>query len=250
MDLLVSLDSIEGDDPLIRDGKRSISNELTRFINVINGVKIISSRVVKNVRGGNKARVFSSDRKIEFNEAIDKFVASEKESEEEEEEDQENPRFSNTGKSGVLRTRGGGLSRSHGGVKPKQKKSVTFAENGDAYRVFRSIAEPASMGNLNEQESFDAEIELMKNLSKKVEKLGMASKDCEVDEGEDGGSSGSSDNEMDPRKDGYYERNVRDENDNEHENESFLFSAPLPVKMEARAGDYINRKKGVKIVDN
>lgn len=213
---------------------------------------------MKNVRSGNEARVFSSDRKIEFdanlNEAIDKYVASVKESEEEEEEDHQNPRFTDTGKSGVLRTRGGGLARNHGGLKPKQKKSVTFAENGDAYRVFHSTLEPASIGNVNEQESFDAEIELMKNLSKKVEKLGMASKNCEVDEEEDGSSSGSSDNEMDPnyisRKDGYYERNVRDENDNEHENESFLFSAPLPVKMEARAADYINRKKGVKIVDN
>ncbi|CAN4082665.1 unnamed protein product [Withania somnifera] len=255
MDLLVKLNSIEGDDPLIRDGKRSISNELTRFMKVINGVSIISSRVVKNVRGGNEARVFSSDCKIELNtnlnEATDKFVASEKESEEEEEEeDREETRFSDAGKYCVLQTRGGGLARSHGGVKPKQKKSVTFAENGDAYRVFRSTLEPRSRGNINEQESFDAEIELMKDLSKKVEKLDMASKGCEVDEEEDGGSTGSNDDEMDPRKDGYYERNVRDDNDNEHQNESFLFSAPLPVKMEARAGDYINRKKGIKIVDN
>ncbi|WMV17357.1 hypothetical protein MTR67_010742 [Solanum verrucosum] len=260
-DLLVRLDSIEGDDPLIRDGKRSISNELTRFMKVINGVSIFSSRVVKNVRGGNKARVFSSDRKVEFdtnfNGAIDKFAASVKESEEEEEEeeDPQSPRFSDTRKSGVLRTRGGGLARSYGGVKPKQRKSVTFAENGDAYLSFHSTMEPASMGNVNEQEAFDSEKELIKNLSKRVEKLGMASKGCEGDEEGDGGSSGSSDNEMDPnyvsRKDGYYERNVRDENDiNEHENESSVFSAPMPVKMEARAADYINRKKGVKIVDN
>lgn len=258
-DLLVRLDSIEGDDPLIRDGKRSISNELTRFMKVINGVSIFSSRVVKNVRGGNKAKVFSSDRKVEFDTnldgAIDKFVASVKESEEEEEEeDHQNPRFFDTRKSGVLRTKGGGLARSHGGVKPKQKKSVTFAENGDAYGSSHSTMEPASMGNVNENEAFDTEKELIKNLSKRVEKLGMASKGCEGDEEEDGVSSGSSDNEMDPsyisRKDGYYERNVRDENDNEHENESFVFSAPMPVKMEARAADYINRKKGVKIVNN
>ncbi|KAG5624170.1 hypothetical protein H5410_009388 [Solanum commersonii] len=259
-DLLVRLDSIEGDDPLIRDGKRSISNELTRFMKVINGVSIFSSRVVKNVRGGNKARVFSSDRKVEFdtnfNGAVDKFVASVKESEEEEEEeeDHQSPRFSDTRKSGVLRTRGGGLARSYGGVKPKQRKSVTFAENGDAYRSFHSTMVPASMGNVNEEETFDSEKELIKNLSKRVEKLGMASKGCEGDEEEDGGSSGGSDNEMDPnfisRKDGYYESTVRDENDNVHENESSVFSAPMPVKMEARAADYINRKKGVKIVDN
>ncbi|KAK4346435.1 hypothetical protein RND71_032774 [Anisodus tanguticus] len=233
MDLLVKLDSIQGDDQLIRDGKRSIRNELTRFMKAINGVTVISRRIVKNVRNGNKARVFSSDPKMEFgsnrNEAVDKFVASVNESEEEEEEHQK-PRFAEVRKSGVLRS----------GLKPKQKKSVSFAEN------------------VNGQESFDSEIELMKNLSKRVEKIGILSKDdAEVDEEEGGGSSGSSDNEiMDPnyvsRKDnGYYERNVRDENENENETESFLFSAPLPVKMEARAAaDYINRKKGVKIVDN
>ncbi|KAF3668676.1 putative galacturonosyltransferase 14-like [Capsicum annuum] len=260
LDLLVRLDSIEGDDPLIRDGKRSISNELARFVKAINGVTIISSRVVKNVGGGYKARVFSTDRKIEFDtnrsEAIDKFVASvnESEDEEEEEEDQQNTRLSDTEKSGILLTRCGGLAGSHGGVKPKRKKSVTFAENGGAYRVFHSSPEPASVGNVHEKESFDDEIELIKNLNKRVEKLGMASKDCQVAEQEDSESSGSSDNERDPnqisRKDGYYERNVRDENDNEIENESFLFSAPLPVKMEGRAADHINRKKGVKIVGN
>ncbi|PHT57447.1 hypothetical protein CQW23_05933 [Capsicum baccatum] len=116
-----------GDDPLIRDGKRSISNELARFVKAINGVTIISSRVV-----------------------------NESEDEEEEEEDQQNTRLSDTEKSGVLRTRGGGLTRSHGGVKPKRKKSVTFAENG----------------------------ELIKNLNKRVEKLGKASKDCQVAEPE------------------------------------------------------------------
>lgn len=215
---------------------------------VINGVSIFSSRVVKNVRGGNKAKFFSSDHTVEFD-TIDKFVASVEESEEEEEEDEEdhrNPRFSDTRKSGVLRTRGGGLASSNGGVKPKQKKSVTFADNGNAYR--------ASMGNVNEEETFDTEKELIKNLSKRVEKLGMATKGCEGDEEEDGGSSGSSDNEMNlnyiSRKDGYYERNLRDENDNEHENERSVFSAPMPVKMEDRAADYINRKKGVKIVEH
>ncbi|TMW81191.1 hypothetical protein EJD97_011265, partial [Solanum chilense] len=260
-DLLVRLDSIEGDDPLIRDGKRSINNEVTRFMKVINGVSIFSSRVVKNVRSGNKARVFSSDRKVEFDTnfsgAVDKFVASVKESEEEEEEEEDHqsrPRFSDNRKSGVLRTRGGGFARGHGVVKPNQRKSVTFADNGDAYQSLHGTMEPASMGNVNEQETFDTEKELIKNLSKRVEKLGMASKGCEGDEEEDGGYSGSSDNDMDPnyisRKDRHYERNVRDENDNEHENESSVFSAPMPVKMEARAADYMNRKKGVKIVDN
>lgn len=243
MDLLVKLDSIQGDDQLIRDGKRSINNELTRFMKVINGVSVFSSRVVKNVRSGNKSRVFNSDREVELgtnlNEAIDKFVATVNESEEEEEEEEhlKNPRVSEARKSGVLRR-----NRDEGGLKPKQKKSVSFAEN------------------VNGQESFDAdEIELMKNLSRRVEKIGALSKDdAEVDEEEDGGRySGSSDNEiMDPnyyisrKDDGYNERNVRDEDENE--TESFLFSAPLPVKMEARAAaDYINnRKKGVKIVDN
>lgn len=247
MDLLVKLDSIQGDDQLIRDGKRSINNELTRFMKVINGVSVFSSRVVKNVRGGNKARGFNSDREVELgtnlNEAFDKFVATVNESEEEEEEEEhlKNPGVSEARKSGVLRR-----NRDEGGLKPKQKKSVSFAEN------------------VNGQESFDAdEIELMKNLSRRVEKIGILSKDdTEVDEEEDGGRySGSSDNEiMDPnyyisrKDDGYNERNVRDEHENENENEteSFLFSAPLPVKMEARAAaDYINnRKKGIKIVDN
>lgn len=229
---------MQGDDQLIRDGKRSINNELTRFMKVINGVSVFSSRVVKNVRSGNKSRCFNSDREVELgtnlNEAIDKFVATVSESEEEEEEHLKNPRVSEARKSGVLRR-----NRDEGGLKPKQKKSVSFAEN------------------VNGQESFDAdEIELMKNLSRRVEKkIGTLSKDdAEVDKEEDGGQySGSSDNEYISRKDdGYNERNVRDEDDNENETESFLFSAPLPVKMEARAAaDYINnRKKGVKIVDN
>ncbi|KAK4367591.1 hypothetical protein RND71_011383 [Anisodus tanguticus] len=176
MDLLIKLDSIQGDDQLIRDGKRLISNKLTRFMKVINGVTVISRRIVKNVRNGNKARVFSSDPKVKFgsnrNESVDKFVSSvnESESEEEEEEEEEEhqkPRFSEVRKSRVLRS----------GLKPKQKKSVSFAEN------------------VNGQESFDAE--LMKNLSRRVEKIGSLSKDdAEVDEERDGGSSGNSDNEI------------------------------------------------------
>ncbi|KAI3976758.1 hypothetical protein MKX01_008616 [Papaver californicum] len=54
MDLLLKLDSVQGGDPMIRDGKRSISRDLVRFLEFIDSIPVkrqqISSKAMKNVR--------------------------------------------------------------------------------------------------------------------------------------------------------------------------------------------------------
>ncbi|KAK9271535.1 hypothetical protein L1049_001895 [Liquidambar formosana] len=56
MDLLLKLDSIQGGDPMIRDGKRSISRDLLRFLEFVDGVSVkrhqLSTKAMKTVRFG------------------------------------------------------------------------------------------------------------------------------------------------------------------------------------------------------
>ncbi|KAA8547928.1 hypothetical protein F0562_004357 [Nyssa sinensis] len=274
IDLLIKLDNIQGGDPMIRDGKRSVSRELIRFIEFIDGVSVkkkeLSSRRGKNERWtgtGNKSRVLYSGHRMGNAECgdldgdernlmeklrgrVEKLQGLSRVLEDDDEGDVglENPNIPNNGRFGFSQNRSGGLVERSGGVQAKVKKSVSFADNGDVSRVFRSSHEPISSGDVNSRDgcgSIDDERELVDNLCKEIEEIGSFAKETEDDDEEgnmeDGGSSQINDGERNPRTaEGNYE--IRGQNGN------FAFSAPLPVQMESRA-DLLKKKKAIKIVN-
>ncbi|KAI8020409.1 hypothetical protein LOK49_LG04G03432 [Camellia lanceoleosa] len=275
MNLLHKLDSIQGGDPMIRDGKRSIRIDIIRFIEFIDGVSKkrseISSIDLKNARfgrTGNKSRVLYGGQKIsiaDFREmAGDERVLVEKlrgrvekihgfsrvseddYDEEEEGIELENPRIFINGNVCASHNREGGLVKRQGGVQPKVKKNVSFADNGNVSRVFLSTHEPISTGDTNSSDgsvSIDEERELVDNLCREVEEIrGLSNGSQDDDEAhtEDG-------SERNPRRNLGAEENYEISGHHEGENGNFVFSAPLPVKMESKA-DLMKKRKAVKIV--
>lgn len=251
MNLLHKLDSIQGGDPMIRDGKRSIRIDIIRFIEFIDGVSKkrseISSIELKNARfgrTGNKSRVLYGGQKIstaDFREmAGDERVLVEKlrgrvekihgfsrvseddYDEEEEGIELENPRIFINGNVSASHNREGGLVKRQGGVQPKVKKNVSFADNGNV-----------SSGDTNSSDgsvSIDEERELVDNLCREVEAIrGLSNGSQDDDEAhtEDG-------SEINPRRNLGAEENYEISGHYEGENGNFVFSAPLPVKMADR----------------
>lgn len=162
----------------------------------------------------------------------------------------ENPRIPVNGKAGFSHNRNGGFVK----TPAKVKKSVSFAENGNVYKVFATTREPISRGDTNSSDgsdSADNEIEILDNLCRGVEEIRVLPKGNEADgqvNSEDGGSPHSSDGGRNPR------RNLRDEDSYEvighyqGENEEFTFSTPHQEKMESRA-DLMKNRKSLKIVE-
>ncbi|XP_019185545.1 PREDICTED: BAG family molecular chaperone regulator 8, chloroplastic [Ipomoea nil] len=257
--LLLQLGAIQDSDPMIRDGKNSITRELVKLIELIDVESYsLSSRIVKNVKHGcakNKSRVHVLQEMEKMESIINKYLELRKSVEEEEEEEDdddeeeefESPRVSVVKKSGVLRK--GGLGKRNGGVNSKVNKGVSFAEDSNIFRYPQVNLKPVSD---REGDSVDGNEELIENLCRRVEDLGVSLKDVEVDEEaqlEDGGGSrGSSDAETEPnyssRKEGKFGIRL----DQGDDNGTFVFSAPLPVKMEGRAG-FSNRHKTVRFAD-
>ncbi|ONI19084.1 hypothetical protein PRUPE_3G257800 [Prunus persica] len=269
IDLLLKLDSIQCGDPIVRDGKRSISRDLVRFMEFIDGVVMkrhgLSLKAVKNARFGqnvNKSRVLPTkcddlgrdQREMigKLRDRIEKIRGFARVSENDEEdvelegfqhvsdEDEENL---------MTRFKNGVLVKRHG-LQPKVKKNVSFAENGNVYRVFSNSDEPVSSGDGSD--SSDDHGELVENLRSEVEDVkGFAQETEDDDEAhtENDGSPQASDGERNPRarmtqrREDIYETKVHDLGRNGY----LLFSAPLPVKMESKA-DIIKRNKAVKLV--
>ncbi|KAI5340853.1 PREDICTED: BAG family molecular chaperone [Prunus dulcis] len=269
IDLLLKLDSIQCGDPIVRDGKRSISRDLVRFMEFIDGVVMkrhgLSLKAVKNARFGqnvNKSRVLPTkcddlgrdQREIigKLRDRIEKIRGFARVSENDEEdvelegfqhvsdEDEENL---------MTRFKNGVLVKRHG-LQPKVKKNVSFAENGNVYRVFSNSDAPVSSGDGSD--SSDDHGELVENLRSEVEDVkGFAQETEDDDEAhtENDGSPQASDGERNPRarmtqrREDIYETKVHDLGRNGY----LLFSAPLPVKMESKA-DIIKRNKAVKLV--
>ncbi|KAK9049045.1 hypothetical protein SSX86_031988 [Deinandra increscens subsp. villosa] len=231
--LLIKLDSIQGGDPMIRDGKRAISRELIRFMEVIDEMCVESQVItVKNVRFGKNSKKSGSgvlgydERKL-----LERLKNHRKNVDEVDESfDVEIPR-----KDGVPRIRIGDLShltKSQSKSQPKVKKNVRFDEDGNVYRLIKSkhnqVSSDGSDGSNGDEEE--------------VEEIGVFSKEAEVEEDD---SSEISENEMDPRKNlrtrihhttkknqPDEEVDVDDEDEEDGEDDTFVFSAPLPAKME------------------
>ncbi|KAJ0843880.1 putative IQ motif, EF-hand binding, BAG domain, BAG family molecular chaperone regulator/7/8 [Helianthus annuus] len=225
LSLLIKLDSIQGSDPMIRDGKRAISRELIRFMEMLDEMCTESQVIaVKNVRfGKNGSKFVINERK--FLENLKNQIKYVKEVDER--FNLENPRKAG----GVGQNRIGDLTKSQGKSQPKVKKNVSFDDNGNVYRLFKSSRNPVlsdGSGSSNgDDEEIEAEVE--------VEEIGVSSKETEVEEDE---SSEMSENEMDPRKNlrtrihRTTEKKQPDQEDDDDEDDSFVFSAPLPAKME------------------
>ncbi|XP_022879077.1 BAG family molecular chaperone regulator 8, chloroplastic [Olea europaea var. sylvestris] len=251
MALLLKLDSIKGGDPMIRDGKRSLSRELVNFLEFIEGLKRreLSSRLVKNVRNG-ESRVFQCKR-IMGNVNVEKLKGLVERIEKLSEYDEEGVELTENSGSGdismirnrcVSQNRNGGLMKRGDRVQSKGRKSVTFAENGNVYRVYRSSGKPCLNGDcdvsINDDDSIDDERELLDDLCREVEEIGVSSKEAEDDEEEKDllGNGSDGKNEL---------RNYPESESKHIEIGGFVFSAPLPVKMETR-GDLLENRKTVK----
>ncbi|KAL8124661.1 BAG family molecular chaperone regulator 8, chloroplastic [Apium graveolens] len=271
LNLLNKLEFIQGSDPMIRDAKRSINKELIRFMDYLDELSVkrhqLSTRVVKNLRigvSGTKSRGFSSDQRGSSSEArglredgerelleklrkrVEKMEGARafEEDEELDNVEDENSRLYVNGKRGVERVRNGVLMKRQAGAPSKAKKSVRFAENGNVYMVYKGSNGPVSFVECHSNDgsdSVDAE-----EMGREIEEIGTGD-----DEEEDEESPQISDDD-DGRES---RRNVVAESDNEssghepieNEDGSFVFSAPLPVKMEPRA-DLMN-KKSLKIIN-
>lgn len=262
---------LQGGDPLIRDGKGSISGEIMRFLEFIDGLAAkkhgCSYKPAKNVRfvmnnnksGASNASVGHGDLSGYHKEIVERLsdriekirgfsrVCDNDEEDVElegfhqfindEEDEYENPKFFPNGKNGGSKIRYGGLMKNNVG-KPRVKKSVIFAENGNVYRTFSNDHESVLIGDGSFCEGSDSsgdhgetmdhsEIEERNGISKSTEN------DVVVDE-ENAASTQSSNGERNPT------RNVRRSNDYEirrfrqDKDGSSVFSAPMPVKMESR----------------
>ncbi|KAL7608554.1 hypothetical protein Lser_V15G12965 [Lactuca serriola] len=263
MNLLIKLDAIQGSDPMIRDGKRSISRELIRFMEFIDEIstesRVISVKNIRFSKNGKQSVILQREHKIRasgsraLGDDRDERKSSENlrtqikkpnrvssvpKAEEEKVEifEVENPR-----KHGVSQSRIGCLVKNQ----PKVKKNVSFDEKGNVYRVINRKHSPVSSGESDSSNGDDEE----------VEEIGVSSKEPEIEE-ED--SSEMSENEMDPRKNlgtrihnttnknqPDQEGDDEEEEEEEEEEDSFVFSAPLPAKMEYRV-DSANNKQTVK----
>lgn len=275
MDLLLKLDSIQDSDSMIRDGKRSVTRELVRFLDFIDGVSArrhqLRNKPIRNMRtaqNASKSRVLmgrvgsncrdsgADQRELmeKLRDRVEKIRGFSRVLEKGEEDvelegfqhlsdDEENPSISIIEKGRVSKARNGILVKRHE-LEPRVKKSVSFAENGNLSRVLGSTHEPVS----GEDGTSMGQTELVENLSGEVEDMGGLSRETEDDDGgdiESGGSSQTSDDERNPI------RNLGTEDGHEvehyqYQDGSFVFSAPLPLKMESRAD--LMKRKGVKVI--
>ncbi|RAL46812.1 hypothetical protein DM860_005091 [Cuscuta australis] len=221
--LLPRLDSIQGSDPMIRDGKKSISRELIKFMELIDETCVENyshpSRIVKIVKHGSSSSSYSDSRVQMLHEMdkmesiMNKYIELRK-SVEDEDEHFESPRDLVIKKSGILQTRNGGLGKRHGEAQSKANKVVTFAEDGNV-RNLKPISSRESYRTV------DSNGEVVDNLCRRVEDLGVAFKEVEVDDEE---AQGSSDGETEPNHSSIKEGNFERKKVDHGERGSFFFS--------------------------
>ncbi|KAI3835094.1 hypothetical protein MKX03_016780 [Papaver bracteatum] len=263
MDLLLKLDSVQGGDPMIRDGKRLISRDLVRFLEFIDSITVkrqqISSKSMKNVRiqtgnnqefrvchdqGGNPKVLDKLNQRIQncYRVIDDENGTDDDEEEEGEIEDlhpvddeQENSRNPNYG---IL------VKRPN--VSVKLKKNVKFADDEQNVFVCSSGSQDSDSdvvsigGGGNDQRQF------VESLSRNADEIvgGYSSKVSEDDDDE-GASQSSNGSEGSTRE--YVKTEVMNNNGSNKQfsngNGNFLFSPPMPVTMEPKIDDLMSRRK-------
>ncbi|KAG4925865.1 hypothetical protein JHK87_051405 [Glycine soja] len=265
MNLLLELDSIQGCDPMIVDGKRSISRDLVQFLDSIEEVAlkkhvlhVKAGKTVGSVKKVQKNRNSDDDERRKLLQnlrcRVEKLSRLCKVSANDEEDSESGESIHDDGVTNVLIGGRNEVSPNKNGVcllrrgEPGVKKSVRFAENRNICEVYSGDV-ACSDGSCS---SSDEQGEVSENVSGAVEDNGVDSSQGAEDHEEvlvfdSGGLPHSSDDgERNTRrlfvKVG---RNVVKEQLQAHQ-EKLLFSAPLPLKMENRSGS--KNSKGVKIL--
>lgn len=265
--LLLKLDSVQCGDPIVRDGKRSISRDLIRFLEFIEGVAVkrqgLCLKPVKNVRPvqnvnksrvlGNKCGGLGRDQREMIGKLRDRIekirgFARVSENDEEDVELEGFQHVSDDDEESLGQYRNGALLKRHG-FQPKVKKSVSFAEN-NVFRVYDNNDEVVSSGDGSD--SSDDHGERVENCSEVEDVKGFSLETEDDDEAhvENGGSPQTSDAErnrrarMSQRRGEIYEVKGHGQGQNEY----LLFSAPRPVKMDSKEDNGVKRNQGVKIV--
>lgn len=262
----------QGGDPMIRDGKKSITRDLVRFLEFMDGVAVkrngLSLKAMKKERfakNGDKSRVvlgsecadLDGDQRAiigKLRDRVKKIRGFSRDSENDDEhvelegfqhfsnddnddEDEENPIVVLSGKNG--RIRNGVLVKRHG-VQPRLKKIVSFAEDGNVLKVFSNTDESISNDDgtcLEDSVSSDDQGELEEKYCSEVEEIKSFSQGIEDDEEahmeKEKFSQASDGEKINPRTTRIPRRETRGYcQDNSSD---FVFSAPLPVQMETKA---------------
>lgn len=246
MDLLVTLDSIQGGDPMIRDGKRSISTDLLQFLDYLDEIAAkghkVYYRAAKNVRivpNSSKSRVSGStlggivqNRREVVERLRNQNIHGSHRIARNEDEDLvelegfhqiideiENPKIC------ISRNEQGVLVKRQGNNQPRVKKTVSFAENGNVYRVFSNEIP-------NEQQNSSGEGTL-------------TDESVSSDDQGDNNVEKETENEEARMEHEEYRTQINEEDEDEDGSYDLSFSAPLPMKMESRV--HSNKSKGVSI---
>lgn len=264
---------------MIREGKRSVTRDLVRFLEFIDGFAVKRNGIVykpaKNVRlvgNGNKCRPANNGygsyrdlsdnqkamveklrKRVEKISGISRVCENDQEDVElegfqqliDDDEEEESRKVISQGKLGVL-------VKKHSS-QPRMKKTVTFAENGNIYRVFSDTNESVLNGDgsiTDGSDSSDDHGEVVESHSTEFNERKELSNGAENDEKlhlQNCGSTKSGDGERNTR------RNLTNAGDCEingywlDQDESLVFSAPVTMKMESRA-DLMNKRKSLKMV--
>ncbi|OMP11667.1 hypothetical protein COLO4_03731 [Corchorus olitorius] len=273
MDLLLKLDSFQGGDPMIRDGKRSVSRDLVQFLEYVDGLVLRrhrhsckNSKKLTVLGNGSKTRILRSNSGETMKtlrdrvEKLERLSRNEKGDEEEDDvelegfhqviDERENPRVSIAGKGGVRVTqeRNGGILVNRQGIQPSVKKSVSFAENGNVYRIISSKNEVSASGDgslTDESVSSDDHGEMVLDLCEESEGLARNEDELGLNNEE---SFHNSDDEKNSRRNSSRQARSEIDGDYEIQDTDFVFSAPLPVRMESKADLMKKRKGALKIV--
>ncbi|XP_010258126.1 PREDICTED: BAG family molecular chaperone regulator 8, chloroplastic [Nelumbo nucifera] len=278
MDLLRQLEAIQDGDPMIRDGKKSISRELVRFLEFVDGISLkrqqLSSKMTRHATStedgresrtfisvrtdpfprikntgsgfGTSRRDFAGDRRPFIEKLSDQIKEVQRPFENDEEAEVELEAFhhiSDDEENPRNLNYGGILIKRHGLCSSKAKKSVSFAENENLSRVLISS---------EETNTDDDQRELVEGLSREVEEIGGFSRVSEDDEeGSHTGSEGSSqvsDGDRNPRKNIKTVINYGIEGEVQGQDGNFMFSAPVPVQMEPIRTDVMKQKRILRAV--
>ncbi|MBA0683276.1 hypothetical protein Goari_024945 [Gossypium aridum] len=245
MDLLLKLDSFQGGDPMIRDGKRSVSKDLIQFLEYVDGLVLKRHKLLyknaKNIRvlgnGSSKPKVLRSksgevmEKLRDRVEKLERFSTIEEGNDVVELEgfhqgiDEAENKNKNKNKNSELL-----LKRQ--GIQPKVKKTVSFAENGNVYRIISNGDEVSSSGDgslTDESVSSDERGDTMENLVKESEDL-VENLEEAMNLNKQARSNGVEDYQI--------------------QGDDFVFCAPLPVKMESKADLMKKRNGALKIVSS
>ncbi|XP_012483515.1 BAG family molecular chaperone regulator 8, chloroplastic isoform X2 [Gossypium raimondii] len=292
MDLLLKLDSFQGGDPMIRDGKRSVSKDLIQFLEYVDGLVLKRHKLLyknaKNIRvlrnGSSKPKVLRSKSGEVMEKLRDRVEKLERFSTIEEGNDVVELEGFHQGideAENKNKNKNGELLLKRQGIQPKVKKAVSFTENGNVYRIISNGDEVSSSGDEAENKNKNGELLLKRQgIQPKVKKTVSFAENGNVyriisngDEVSSSGDGSLTDESVSSDERGDTTENLVKESEDLVENleeainlnkqarsnsvedyqiqgDDFVFSAPLPVKMESKADLMKKRNGALKIVSS